>query len=138
MLTVGAPVAPPPRIRVVAAVIERDGTFLITQRRPEAVLPLLWEFPGGKVEPLETDEQALMREVKTRLLVDIKVGHLLSATEHEYERYAVTLAIYSASISSGEPRSGHIHDYRWVPASDFDCYEFPPADQATMDQLLAE
>ena len=62
----------PPTIRVVAAVIERDGRYLITQRRPTAVLPLMWEFPGGRVEPGETDADALRREVAHRLGVDIE------------------------------------------------------------------
>jgi 8-oxo-dGTP diphosphatase len=61
-------------IRVVAAVIEREGSYLITQRRPAAVLPLLWEFPGGRVEEGETDTAALKREVLHRLGVDIEVG----------------------------------------------------------------
>ncbi len=56
-------------IRVVAAIIERDGRYLITQRRSNAMLPLLWEFPGGKVEACETDAEALVREINERLAV---------------------------------------------------------------------
>src|SRR5580704_15080974 len=73
-------------IRVVAAVIERDGRYLITQRRPAAVLPLLWEFPGGRVEESETDAAALKREVRHRLGVEIDVGQLISFVSHPYER----------------------------------------------------
>ena len=123
-------------IRVVAAVIEEHGRFLITQRRPEAVLPLLWEFPGGRVEPGESDQQALGREVRERLGIEIEVGKQISRIEHAYAEYSVTLAIFSATIFSGEPSKQHIHEYRWVHSSEFDEYSFPPADQKTMDQLL--
>ena len=81
-------------IRVVAAVIERDGRYLITQRRPTAVLPLLWEFPGGRVEEGESDSEALRRELRHRLDVDIEVGALISFLTHTYETYAVDLHLY--------------------------------------------
>src|SRR5438552_4803496 len=64
----------PPRIRVVAAMIEKDGKYLITQRRPTATLPLLWEFPGGRVEEGESDEAALARELKEEMGIDGDVG----------------------------------------------------------------
>ena len=123
-------------VRVVAAVIEEDGRFLITQRRPEAVLPLLWEFPGGRVEPDESDSQALRRELAERLGVEIEVRDKLSTQGHDYEGYSVTLVIYSARLTEGEPRCVHVNDFRWVASADFDAYDFPPADQATMDKLL--
>lgn len=123
-------------VRVVAAVIERDGRFLITQRRPEAVLPLLWEFPGGRVEPGESDPDALAREVRERLDVDVEVRERLSTQAHDYDGYSVTLVIYAASLRQGEPRAAHVHDFRWVRSEDFDNYNFPPADQSTMDKML--
>ncbi|MBW2732575.1 MAG: (deoxy)nucleoside triphosphate pyrophosphohydrolase [Deltaproteobacteria bacterium] len=126
-----------PSIRVVAAVIRNEGRFLITQRRPGAVLPLLWEFPGGQVEDGESDAHALQREVRERLDVEIEIGAQMSIMQHEYPRYLVTLVIFAARLPLGQhPRVAHIHDFRWVPSDDFDRYEFPPADQATMDQLL--
>lgn len=126
-----------PAIRVVAAVIENDGRFLITQRRPEAVLPLLWEFPGGKVEGDESDADALQREMRERLDVEIEIGAQMSVMQHEYPRYLVTLVIFSARLPIGQqPRISHINDFRWVASDEFERYEFPPADQATMDQLL--
>ena len=81
-------------IRVVAAVLERDGRYLITQRRTSAVLPLMWEFPGGRVEAGETDQQALKRELNHRLGVDIEVGKLISFVSHPYEHYVVDLFLY--------------------------------------------
>ena len=70
------------RFRVVAAVISRDGRYLITQRRAHATLPLLWEFPGGRVEDAETDEAALVREVRERLGVDVHVGKEVRRVVH--------------------------------------------------------
>lgn len=123
-------------IRVVAAIIEQDGRFLITQRRPEAVLPMLWEFPGGRVEEGEADEEALAREVNERLGVTITIREKLSSQEHKYAHYSVTLVIFNASITSGEIKAQHVHDFRWVKSEEFDNYDFPPADQSTMDKLL--
>src|SRR4029077_893728 len=85
-------------IRVVAAVIEREGRYLSTQRRPSAVLPLLWEFPGGRVEDGETDAQALKRELRHRLGADIECGKLISFVSHPYEHYVVDLFLYECRL----------------------------------------
>ena len=89
-------------IRVVAAVIEDGGKYLITQRRPAAALPLLWEFPGGKVEEGESDAQALEREIMHRLGVEVKTGELISYVTHPYEHYSVELYLYACKILAGE------------------------------------
>ncbi len=123
-------------IRVVAAVIERQGKYLITQRRPAAVLPLLWEFPGGRVEGSETDADALSREVKHRLGVEIRVGQLISFVSHPYERYAVDLYLYECQVSNGEPSSLAVNAFTWVTSNEFDQYPFTPADEASMNKLL--
>lgn len=124
-------------VRVVAAVIEKDGRYLITQRRDEAVLPNLWEFPGGKVESGETDEVALRREVEGRLGVEIMVARKLTEKHHAYEKYDVHLVLYACSLQPGaNPRPLRVQDVKWVASADFSQYKFPPADQATMDQLL--
>ncbi|NUO50717.1 MAG: (deoxy)nucleoside triphosphate pyrophosphohydrolase [Polyangiaceae bacterium] len=123
-------------VRVVAAVIENGGKYLITQRRPTAVLPLLWEFPGGKVETGETDADALQREVKHRLGVDVRCGQLISFVSHPYERYTVDLYLYECQIASGEPTARAVHTFKWVTSADFDQYAFTPADEASMSKLL--
>ena len=123
-------------IRVVAAVIEQDGRYLITQRRPTAVLPLLWEFPGGRVEETETDAAALKREVRHRLGVEIEVRQLISFVSHPYERYVVDLYLYECHIKSGELASLAVHAFRWVTSAEFDRYPFTPADEASMNKLL--
>jgi 8-oxo-dGTP diphosphatase len=123
-------------IRVVAAVIEHDGRYLITQRRPTALLPLLWEFPGGKVEESETDAAALKREVRHRLSVSIDVGQLISFVSHPYERYVVDLYLYECRITSGELAPQAVNAFKWVTSAEFDQYPFTPADEASMNKLL--
>jgi len=127
--------APRP-IRVVAAVIADEGRYLITQRRPTAVLPLLWEFPGGRVEPNESDTDALKREVRHRLSVDIEVGELISFVSHPYEHYVVDLYLYECKVTAGELRALNVHDFRWATSDEFDQYPFTPADEASMNKLL--
>lgn len=126
----------PRTIRVVAAVIEREGRYLITQRRPSAVLPLLWEFPGGRVEEGETDALALQREVRHRLGVEVEVGQLISFVSHPYERYVVDLYLYECHVTHGEPSALAVSAFKWVTSSDFDQYAFTPADEASMNKLL--
>jgi 8-oxo-dGTP diphosphatase len=124
-------------VRVVAAVVERDGHYLITQRREQAVLPLLWEFPGGRAEPGEKDEDALRRELRERLDADAAIGKKLGEKIHEYDGYRVALALYEATLIEGRPLAAkRVRDFRWVASADFDKYPFPDADQQTMDQLL--
>ena len=126
----------PRTIRVVAAVIERGGRYLITQRRASAVLPLLWEFPGGRVEEGESDAAALKREVLFRLGVDIHTGQLMSFVSHPYERYVVELYLYGGTLVEGEPSAVNVSDFRWVASADFEAYSFTPADEASMTKLL--
>jgi 8-oxo-dGTP diphosphatase len=123
-------------IRVVAAVIRKDEKYLITQRREFAVLPLKWEFPGGRVEPGEKDEDALKREVRERLEADIVVDGKLGERHHQYRGYTVELVLYAVRLTSEHLRAAQVREYRWVGSNEFDQYEFPAADQATMDALL--
>lgn len=125
-----------PTIRVVAAVIEQNGRYLITQRRPSAVLPLLWEFPGGRVEAGEPDQDALRREVAHRLGVSIDVRQLMSFVSHPYEKYTVDLYLYECTLASGTPTERHVHAFRWVTSGEFDQYAFTRADELSMTQLL--
>ncbi len=125
-------------IRVVAAVVEREGRYLITQRRPTAVLPLMWEFPGGKVEAGETDVQALKRELLHRLGADIEVGKLISFVSHPYEHYTVDLFLYECRLLSEKLEVRNVNAFKWVASSDFEQYPFTPADEASMNKLLGE
>jgi 8-oxo-dGTP diphosphatase len=126
----------PPTIRVVAAMVARDDRYLITQRRATAILPLLWEFPGGRVEAGETDEAALVRELRERLDADVKVGQLISFVSHPYEHYRVELYLYECSLTSDHVSGRNVADLRWVRSDEFEKYEFTPADEASMAKLL--
>lgn len=124
------------RIRVVCAAIVRDGCYLITQRQEKAVLPLKWEFPGGKVEEGEYDQAALERELRERLGITPEVQQLLSSTVHEYDDYIVEMKLYRCALGPIQPRPVTVRDMRWVASEEFDKYEFTPADQESMDALL--
>jgi 8-oxo-dGTP diphosphatase len=126
----------PRTIRVVAAVIEHDGRYLITQRRASAVLPLLWEFPGGRVEDGETDLHALRREVRHRLGAEIEVGKLISFVSHPYEHYVIDLFLYECTLSGPAIEPRNVHAFQWVTSAEFDRYPFTPADEASMNKLL--
>ncbi|MEZ4366615.1 MAG: (deoxy)nucleoside triphosphate pyrophosphohydrolase [Kofleriaceae bacterium] len=124
-------------IRVVAAVIEEGGRYLITQRNESAVLPLLWEFPGGRVEADEDDAAALRREVRGRIGVDVEVGAKAGEHRHEYGTYDVLLVMYTCSVVLGQvPYPATVADLRWVTSREFLDYEFPPADEKSMSKLL--
>src|SRR5437660_294263 len=123
-------------IRVVAAVLEQDGKYLITQRRTTAVLPLMWEFPGGRVEQGETDAHALKREFSHRLGADIEVGKLISFVSHPYEHYVVDLFLDECTLLTAQLEARAVNAYKWVASADFDQYPFTPADEASMNKLL--
>lgn len=131
--------AMPKQIRVVAAIVEREGRYLITQRRRTAVMPLLWEFPGGKVEEGETDEGALQREVRERLGVDIVVGRKIGERRHTYSSHEVVLALYAATLVPNQSmRSRRINDFRWVLTQDLGGYPFPDADDEMKKYVTGE
>jgi 8-oxo-dGTP diphosphatase len=124
-------------IEVVAAVIERDGEYLLTQRNATAVLPLLWEFPGGRVEPHESKVGALIREVSGRIGVTVLVGSPMGDNLHKYTSYDVHMTLYSCTLPPrARPTAISVQQVRWVPTDELSQYEFPPADQHSMSRLL--
>lgn len=127
----------PRRVKVVAGMIGKDGRYLITQRRPTATLPLLWEFPGGKVEEGETDEDALLRELQEEMEIQVVIKERVIHVEHSYADYDVDFRVYRCELLSGDVKHLRVHDHRWVLPSELDRYEFPAADEKTMRQLLA-
>jgi 8-oxo-dGTP diphosphatase len=125
------------KIRVVGAMIEKDGRYLITQRPPTASLPLLWEFPGGRVEAGETDEVALARELAEEMRIQVTVADRVIHVEHAYEGYDIDFCVYRCRLAGPEPiQHVRVHDHRWVRPEELDQYEFPAADEKTIAKLL--
>ena len=100
-------------IRVVSAEIQIDGRYLICQRYAKAVLPLLWEFPGGRVRDGQTDQERLIEAVSHRIGVEATVGELLLEKVHTYADYEVTLVVYRCKID-GKPWAHHVNSVAWV------------------------
>jgi 8-oxo-dGTP diphosphatase len=125
------------KIRVVAGMIEQDGRYLITQRRPVASLPLLWEFPGGRAEEGETDEKALARELREEMDIGVSVRERVIHVEHSYADYDIDFRVYKCTMTDGHIKHIRVHDHRWVLPTELDRYEFPAADEKTMRALLS-
>jgi 8-oxo-dGTP diphosphatase len=125
-------------VRVVAALVSAEGRYLVTQRRSTAVLPNMWEFPGGRVENGESDAAALAREIDERLGVQVEVGQMISFVTHPYEHYTVDLYLYECRLLTHELQARAVQAYQWIGSEQFDEFEFAPADEASMSQLLGE
>jgi 8-oxo-dGTP diphosphatase len=115
-------------VHVVAAVVERDDCFLVTRRQAGVHLAGLWEFPGGKVGPGESHEQALRREMREELDTDVAVGAVVSSASHAYDDRHVTLHFYRCELA-GTPRPLLGQEMRWVPRAELSMLGFPPADE---------
>ena len=100
-------------------------------------MPLKWEFPGGKVEANETDEQALERELSEELDIQVAVGKHFMGLTHTYPEFDLDFHVYHCCLLSGTPKKVAVHNFRWVSVTELDNYEFPPADLPTVKQLLA-
>jgi len=124
------------KIRVVGAMIEQEGRYLITQRPPRASLPLLWEFPGGRVEPGESDQEALARELTEEMGIAVEVGDRVIHVEHAYQSYDIDFCVYRCRHVGGTIQHHRVHDHRWVRPDELDQYDFPPADEKTIGKLL--
>ena len=125
------------RIQVVAALLWRGDAVLVQQRRAGSARGLLWEFPGGKVEPGETEAQALERECREELGVQVRAGEVLHRTRHAYEDLDVELALLRCELNSGEPRPLHAQDVRFVAVPGLAQLPFSDADKAFI-ALLAK
>lgn len=120
---------------VVAALLRQDGKFLICQRPAHKARGLLWEFPGGKVEPGETKELALARECREELGVTIAVEEAVAQVVHEYPDLTIRLTLLSGIITGGQLKKLEHQDQRWISAAEFAEYEFSPADRAFLPIL---
>ena len=124
-----------PVVEVVAALLVRGGRFLACQRPPHKARGGLWEFVGGKVEPGETKEQALIRECQEELAVTVAVRDVFMEVDHVYPDLTVHLTLFNASIVEGIPQKIEHNDLRWITVEEIDQYEFCPADEEILRRL---
>ncbi len=123
-------------VLVAAAVIEKDGMFLVAQRKEGGGEPLKWEFPGGKVERGESPEQCLRREMMEELGIGISVGEQICTSPGFSGGTEILLFAFRATISSGEPRAIDVRDWRWVRKGDLPGLDWAKADREVVRTLL--
>jgi mutator mutT protein len=114
--------------QVTAAVIEKDGKILIAQRRKGSTLGGRWEFPGGKIEPGETAEACLKRELKEEFDIESEIGKFITASRFRYCMVPIELLAYRVKHLSGEFKVTEHEEIRWVSPSELSSYDFMPAD----------
>ena len=120
---------------VVAALIWNNDKFMICQRPAHKARALLWEFVGGKVEPGETKEQALIRECQEELAITLNVGDVFMDVVHEYPDINVHLTLFNATIAEGVPKLIEHNDIKWITTSEIPNYTFCPADEEILEEL---
>ncbi len=125
-------------IDVTAGLVFRDGRLLITQRKPEAHLGGLWEFPGGKLEPGESFEAALVRELAEELAIEVEVGPLIEEISHDYPEKSVRLKFFQCRWLRNEPHPHDVQALVWIGRAQLLDYEFPAADARLLDRLHAD
>lgn len=123
---------------VVAALVWDGDRFMICQRPAHKARGLLWEFVGGKVEPGETKEEALIRECHEELDVTVEVGSVFMEVIHEYPDIKIKLTLFNAKIAEGEPKMLEHNDIRWITTDEIPQYAFCPADTDILSRLIAE
>jgi 8-oxo-dGTP diphosphatase len=116
----------------------RDGCVLMSRRRPDQSFAHHWEFPGGKVEPGETPEHALRREIEEELGCTVRVGGIYDVVSHAYDRFDLLMLVYRCSLEDGEPIARQVAEVAWVNPSDIPGLNLPPADYPLARRLAAE
>lgn len=116
------------KIAVTAAIMREQGKFLICQRAKDDELPMLWEFPGGKLEKGETLEQCIVREIMEELSLEIKVISIYEKTIYQFNQMEVHFTFFNVEIISGDIILNVHNDAKWVLAKDIKNYEFMPPD----------
>ena len=122
--------------QVVAALIWEGERFLICQRPAHKARGLLWEFVGGKVDPGETKQQALVRECREELAVEVAVEDVFLEVLHNYPDLLVQLTLFHAKIAKGEPQMLEHNDIRWITVEEIPNFDFCPADEDILKKLM--
>lgn len=122
-------------IHVVGAVIINDHKVLCAQRGPDKSLPLLWEFPGGKIEDNETPQAALKREIEEEMHCKIEVGEQVEHTVYEYDFGIVHLTTFYCKLTEGNPVLTEHVDIKWLETKDLKSLEWAPADIPAIEKI---
>ena len=120
---------------VVAALIWDNDRFLACQRPKHKTRGLMWEFVGGKVEPNETKQQALIRECREELAITIEPLDVFMEVDHVYPDLTIHLTLFNAKIASGEITLLEHNDFKWLKPSEVDDYLFCPADKEILERI---
>ena len=126
------------QLLVVAALIEQEGRVLLAQRRADQAQPLVWEFPGGKVEPGESPSQALVREIQEELACSIQVGAVVDVVFFAHDTFDLIMPVYRATIRAGVPVARQVAAVAWVARAELASLAFTPADQPLACRLAGE
>jgi 8-oxo-dGTP diphosphatase len=132
------PQAPGRRTLVVAALIEQGGRILLSRRRPDQSLPDCWEFPGGKVEPGESPDAALVREIEEELGCTVAVGAIFEVVFHAYPHFDLYMLVYRCHITAGTPSARQVAAVDWFAAREIPALQLPPADYPLARRLARE
>lgn len=122
-------------VEVVAALIWNGEKFMICQRPANKKRGLLWEFVGGKVEKGESKEQALIRECKEELDIEIEVDSEFISTKHTYPDITINLTVFNSRIVSGKPTLLEHNDLKWITKNEIPKYNFCPADVVILEKI---
>jgi mutator protein MutT len=122
--------------KVGVGVVEKDGKYLITQRKFEDHLGGIWEFPGGKIKEGETDQACVQRELKEELDIEVSVGQHLGTIHYTYPDRKIELRFYACSLAKGEPKSIDVQEFRWARPEELIYFQFPKADREIVDKLV--
>jgi len=122
---------------VVAALVREGGRILMSRRRADQAMPNLWEFPGGKVEPGEHPEAALVRELREELACDIEVDRIHEVVFHAYPEFDLYMLVYASRVVAGPPRAVQVAEVAWVEAARLPALDLLPADYPLANKLAA-
>jgi 8-oxo-dGTP diphosphatase len=125
-------------VQVAAGLIMQDGCYLIARRKPDVHLGGLWEFPGGKREAEESLEDCLRRELREELGIEVTQPIFYRVFRHEYPEKSVELHFFRCSVRAGQARALDCEELRWVAPEELSRFEFPAADRALIEELMAE
>ena len=114
---------------VVAALIWDQGKFMICQRPAHKARGLLWEFVGGKTEPGETLEEALIRECREELDITVAVGDIFTQVVHEYPDILIRLTLFNCTVAQGTTKLLEHNDLKWITPAEIPNFDFCPADK---------